>query len=295
MYTDEYEERGYPIRSFIIKFIIIVIIVLLLIWLLPKFIKPKNTNKPVANENKVKEEEVYQNNTESMQKAAFKYYNEDNLPKENGKYKQVTLQELIDEEYIEPLKDQNGKKINTNKSYIKVTKVDENEYILKINIKDTEIEDYVLLTVGHYDYCDDYICEKKEETEEEKQVKEEELQDTKVKASEEETNNTNNNQENKQTVVLDETYKYTKTIPAKLSDWSSWSSWKEVKCNTNTNTTCESNNYKCLKEIKTTTKNGTCYESIRTRKVLVSSYTITRYSTENNQELLNDGWVYIGK
>ena len=126
MYTDEYEERGYPIRSFIIKFIIIVIIILLLIWLLPKFIKPKNTNKPVVTkESKVKEEEVYQNNTDSMQKAAFKYYDKDNLPKENGKYKQVTLQELIDEDYIEPLKDQNGKKINTSKSYLKLTKVDE--------------------------------------------------------------------------------------------------------------------------------------------------------------------------
>lgn len=296
MYTDEYEERGYPIRSFIIKFIIIVIIILLLIWLLPKFIKPKNTNKPVVTkESKVKEEEVYQNNTDSMQKAAFKYYDKDNLPKENGKYKQVTLQELIDEDYIEPLKDQNGKKINTSKSYLKLTKVDENEYILKINIKDSEVENYVLLNVGHFDYCEDYICEKKEETEEEKKAKEEELEDTKVKASEDESNSTNNNQENKQTVVLDETYKYTKTIPAKLSDWSSWSSWKEVKCNTNMNTTCESNNYKCLSEIKTTTKNGVCYESIRTRKVLVSSYTITRYSTANNQELLNDGWIYIGK
>ena len=294
MYTEEYEERGFPIRSFLFKFIIIIIIILLLIWLLPKFIKPKNDKKVVINDNKPKEEEVYQKNMDSMQNAAFKYYNEKNLPKENGKYKQVTLQELIDEDYTKPLKDRNGKKINATKSYIKITKVDENEYILKINIKDTDIEDYVLLNVGHFDYCKDYICEKKEETEEEKKAKEEEIENTKVKATEEEANSSNN-QTTTEPVILDETYKYTKTIPAKLSEWSSWSNWEEIICTTASNSTCSSNNTKCLAEIKAIEKNGTCYESYRTRKILVSSYTITRYSTKNNQELLNDGWTYIGK
>lgn len=297
MYTDEYEERGFPIRSFLIKFIIIVIIILLLIWLLPKFIKPKNDKKIVNN--KAQEEEVYQNNIESMQNAAFKYYNANNLPKENGKYKQVTLKELIEEDYTKSLKNSDGKNINTTKSYIKITKVDENEYVLKINIKDTDVEDYVLLNVGHFDYCDDYLCEKQEEQtetkeekaqKEDKKTKEEKIVDTKVKASEEEVET-----ENRQPIIVDETYKYIKTIPAKLSAWSDWSNWEEIACTIASNSTCSNNNTKCLAEIKTIESNGTCYESYRTRKVLTSSYTITRYSTKDNQELLNDGWVYIGK
>ena len=40
MYTEEYESKGFPIRSFAIKLILVVIFVFLLIWLLPKFTSP---------------------------------------------------------------------------------------------------------------------------------------------------------------------------------------------------------------------------------------------------------------
>ena len=36
----------------------------------------------------------------------------------------------------------------------------EDEYILKVNIKDSEKEDYILVHLGCYNYCEDYICEK---------------------------------------------------------------------------------------------------------------------------------------
>ena len=41
MYTDEYENRGFPFRNFLLKLILIIIFVFLLVWLLPKFIKPQ--------------------------------------------------------------------------------------------------------------------------------------------------------------------------------------------------------------------------------------------------------------
>ena len=40
MYTDEYENRGFPFRNFLLKLILIIIFVFLLVWLLPKFIAP---------------------------------------------------------------------------------------------------------------------------------------------------------------------------------------------------------------------------------------------------------------
>ena len=48
MYTDEYENRGFPFRNFLLKLILIIIFVFLLVWLLPKFIAPA-VNKDIKN------------------------------------------------------------------------------------------------------------------------------------------------------------------------------------------------------------------------------------------------------
>ena len=48
MYTEEYEQKGFPIKDFILKAVLVLIFVFLLVWLLPKFIAPiinKNTDK----------------------------------------------------------------------------------------------------------------------------------------------------------------------------------------------------------------------------------------------------------
>ena len=37
----------------------------------------------------------------------------------------------------------------------------DSEYLLKVNLKDSEKEDYILVHLGCYTYCDSYICEKK--------------------------------------------------------------------------------------------------------------------------------------
>ena len=48
MYTEEYENRGFPFRNFLLKLILIIIFVFLLVWLLPKFIAPA-VNKDLKN------------------------------------------------------------------------------------------------------------------------------------------------------------------------------------------------------------------------------------------------------
>ena len=34
----------------------------------------------------------------------------------------------------------------------------DDEYLLKVNLKDSEKEDYILVHLGCYTYCDSYIC-----------------------------------------------------------------------------------------------------------------------------------------
>lgn len=166
MYTEEYENRGFPFRNFLLKLILIIIFVFLLVWLLPKFIAPSINNNIKNNtvDNKginALTSQIFQNNLEKMKEAAISYYTDERLPKEDGEFKQMTLSEMIGLKLITPLIDKNNKAVDVEKSYVKITKSG-NEYILKVNIKDSEKEDYILVHLGCYTYCDSTICEKKE-------------------------------------------------------------------------------------------------------------------------------------
>ena len=166
MYTEEYENRGFPFRNFLLKLILIIIFVFLLVWLLPKFIAP-SINNNIKNNNIDNKEinaltsQIFQNNLDKMKEAAISYYTDERLPKESGEFKQMTLSEMIGLKLITPLIDKNNKAVDVEKSYVKITKSG-NEYILKVNIKDSEKEDYILVHLGCYTYCDSTICEKKE-------------------------------------------------------------------------------------------------------------------------------------
>ena len=98
-----------------------------------------------------------------MKQAAISYYTDERLPQKNGEYKQMTLSEMIGLKLITPLIDKNNKAVDVEASYVKITK-DANEYILKVNIKDSEKEDYILVHLGCYTYCKTSICEKKDDT-----------------------------------------------------------------------------------------------------------------------------------
>ena len=97
-----------------------------------------------------------------MKEAAILYYTDERLPENNGEFKQMTLSEMIGLKLITPLIDKNNKAVDVEASYVKITKSD-NEYILKVNIKDSEKEDYILVHLGCYTYCKGNVCEKKSE------------------------------------------------------------------------------------------------------------------------------------
>lgn len=171
MYTEEYEKRGYPITNFIIKLVLVVIVILLLVWLVPKIIAPNfssNSNNTSSCKGSTTCEvkgldaltsQIFADNLERMKDAAITYYTADRLPTEVGDSRQMTLSDMIGKKLITPLIDKNNKAVDVEKSYVKITKMND-EYLLKINIKDSEKEDYILVHLGCYSYCDSYLCQK---------------------------------------------------------------------------------------------------------------------------------------
>ncbi len=169
MYTED--QRGFPIRDFIVKLILIIIFVVLLCWLLPKFLAPAISKSINANGNSCSVSEtcdkginaltsqIFLDNIERMKDAAISYYTEERLPKEVEQSSTMTLSDMIGKKLIVPLIDKNNKAVDVEKSYVKITKLTD-EYLLKVNLKDSEKEDYILVHLGCYNYCDSYICQK---------------------------------------------------------------------------------------------------------------------------------------
>ena len=178
MYTEEYERRGFPLTNFILKLVLIIIFVLLLLWLLPKFLAPAiadNINKTNNSNNGTKcasatcntkgidalTSQIFQDNINKMKEAAINYYTDERLPKNVGDSDTMTLSDMIGKKLIIALIDKNNKACDVEKSYVKISKLDE-EYILKVNLKDSEKEDYILVHLGCYNYCESGICQKQE-------------------------------------------------------------------------------------------------------------------------------------
>ena len=63
-----------------------------------------------------------------MKDAAITYYTADRLPTEVGASQQMSLSDMIGKKLIVPLIDKNNKAVDVEKSYVKITKMND-EYI----------------------------------------------------------------------------------------------------------------------------------------------------------------------
>lgn len=149
MYEEE-ERRGFPLKEFLLKLILIIVFVLLLVWLLPI---PDLTGL---------NSKIFSANVGEMKDAAISYFTTERLPQNVGDSVTLTLQEMLDMKLLLPFKDKNGKSCDTRNSYVKLTKM-ENEYEMKVYLKCSEEEDYIIVHLGCYSYCESAICEKEEE------------------------------------------------------------------------------------------------------------------------------------
>lgn len=208
------EERNYGINwlGLFIKVIVFVVVVLLAIWLISKIVsKDKGL--------------TFEENNQLFQEATVEYFKK-NLPK-NEKTSTVTLKQLISWDYIEKLKDQNGKKCNYEKSTSKIEET-EDYYTIKTVLVcgDKSETSYIKLGNEECSICDIKVdglkIPKKEEQEQKEEEKEIEKVDNNTEISKGGSiiNTTQNQQNNNNPTTQNQMvlYEYVKET-LEYSDW----------------------------------------------------------------------------
>lgn len=144
-----YEENKIKINwiDLVIKAVIIIALVVFLIWLVPK--KDVNTLK----------DSIYANNINTMKDAAKSYYTKDRLPKNVGESTSMTLNEMINKHLVIQFTDKDNKVCDGSTSKVEVSKISDEEYVLRVELNCGDQKDYILETIGCYDVCKDGKCD----------------------------------------------------------------------------------------------------------------------------------------
>ena len=166
-----YEERKdrFSVKDLLIQLLFIVLFVFLLMWLFPtkadlsKLSLGNSSNNNSSGDLAVLVDRIFNENIIAMKDAAKAYYTTPRLPQEVGGKVKMTLGEMLDKHIILPFKDKNGKACDTEESFVEITK-EEEEFIMKVNLKCSKEENYLLIYMGCYDYCEATdMCEKNAE------------------------------------------------------------------------------------------------------------------------------------
>ncbi len=152
-----YNERkdNFSIRDIVLQILFVIIFIFALMWLFPSKDFVTDSLAPLYDR-------IFADNIVTMKDAAKAYYTDPRLPQEVGDKVKMTLGEMEDKKLIIPFVDSSGNSCDKTASYVEITKM-EDEYIMKVNLKCGDQENYILVYMGCYTYCNTYICEKDEE------------------------------------------------------------------------------------------------------------------------------------
>lgn len=154
------EQTNFSVKNVILQFLFVALFIFILIWLFPLKSDIKKLSDNVDNSDlSVLTDRIFNENIISMKDAAKSYYTTPRLPKNVGDKVKMTLDEMLDKKIILPFTDKNGKTCSLTESYVEITKYDE-EFIMKVNLRCGEDENYLLVYMGCYDYCSTTLCEK---------------------------------------------------------------------------------------------------------------------------------------
>lgn len=161
MYNDNNTNSNFSMRNVIIQFLFVALFVFILIWLFPlKSDLNDLAEKCDGNgECSVLYDRIFNENVIAMKDAAKDYFTLERLPQNKGDVVKLTLRSMLEKKIILPFTDRNGDSCDLDASYVEVTKED-NEYVMKVNLKCGDEENYLLVYMGCYDYCSTLICEK---------------------------------------------------------------------------------------------------------------------------------------
>lgn len=151
------ENKESTLKDVILKILFIVLAIFIIIWLFP-------TKSYVSNliDKKLgtKSDQTFSTNINTMKETALSYYNGDRLPEKEGDKNKLTLKELLNKNLLIEFTDSDGKKCDTNKSYVEITK-QKSDYSLKVNLACKTKEAKIISYLSDYSYCTSDVCEKK--------------------------------------------------------------------------------------------------------------------------------------
>ena len=211
MYEDRRET--FSIKDIVLQLLFIVLLVFILIWLFPTkgYLEKKLDGIEAGIDEKLKPlyTRLFTDNILTMKDAAKSYFTTPRLPQEVGDKVTMTLGEMYEKGLLLELVDSNNNACDTTKSYIELTKTEE-EYELKVTLSCSDKEAYIIEHLGCYDYCNGRLCTKEE-----------------AKA-----------EESKTVTPVSKKYKYeyVLTTGEKCSNYGSWGEWTTNKVEENKTT-----------------------------------------------------------
>lgn len=160
MYNDN-TNSSFSMRNVIIQFLFVALFIFILMWLFPLKSDLNNALEKCGGNSEctILYDRIFNENVLNMKDAAKDYFTIERLPKNVNESVKITLGKMLDEKLLLPFTDKNGDSCDLDASYVEVTKKD-NEYVMKVNLKCGEQENYILVYMGCYDYCSTLICEK---------------------------------------------------------------------------------------------------------------------------------------
>lgn len=283
MYNERTER--FSIRDVILQVLFVALFILLLVWLFPSksFINKKVD--PLLDT-------IFRENIMSMKEAAKDYYTLSRLPQKVGDVTKLTLGEMLDKKLLLEFTDKYGETCDVNDSYVEITKMDD-EYVMKVNLKCSKQEDYILVHMGCYDYCSTTICEKQDP----KPV-------TPVIPDKPKPVDPDKPKPEKQYIC-----EYSKKTPDTYTAWSDWSNWTTdkltisnskleevgVEDRTTTETKKELTGYKVIKYLDGTKP---IYElrqvAIKKKTTTVCTAYGTKTTTNTVKTVKEKGWKQMG-
>lgn len=228
MYTND---NKFSFKDVILQFLFVALFIFILIWLFPtknyvndvKSELLENTGDSEEQNSKLVTSAIFNQNITTMKEASILYFTTPRLPEKKGDTVKLTLEELLDEHLLVAPLDEQGNVCDVNKSYIEMTK-NSDEYILKVNLKCGSEEEYILVHLGCYDYCEGAVCESKT-AEPSKPVS-----------------------PSKPSTLA---YQYEYKLNGKWSNWSEWSKWQLGKVTSSTSKQVETKTEKTKDKVET--------------------------------------------
>lgn len=227
MYTNE---NKFSFRDIILQFLFVALFIFILLWLFPTKNYVKEVKSELLENTSTEEQQssvlvtsaIFNQNITTMKEASILYFTTPRLPAKKGDEVKLTLKDMLKEHLLVAPLDEQGNACDVDKSYV-ILRKDSDEYTLKVNLKCGSEEEYILVHLGCYDYCNGAVCESK----------------TTAKPSYKQptSSKTPNTPVTPKPTI---SYQYEYKLNGRWSDWSKWSEWTTTKLTESTSKDVES-------------------------------------------------------